>query len=113
MNNTPTDKNRRVLVIDDNPSIHEDFRKILCPRNAAALDATEAAVFGQAPDAVRQTRFEVDSAYQGPEGLLMVKKHFEARLPYAMAFVDVRMPSGWDGFETSTRIWQGDRELQI
>ena len=72
MNNMPADTNRRVLVIDDNAAIHDDFRKILSPRSAAALEATEAAVFGPAPDAVRQARFEVDSAYQGPEGLLMV-----------------------------------------
>ena len=97
MNNMPADTNRRVLVIDDNAAIHDDFRKILSPRTTAALDATEAALFGQAPSAVRQTRFEMDSAYQGPEGLLMVKKRLEAKLPYAMAFVDVRMPPGWDG----------------
>jgi CheY-like chemotaxis protein len=113
MNNMPAATNRRVLVIDDIAAIHDDFRKILSPRNTAALDATEAAVFGQAPDAVRQTQFEVDSAYQGPEGLLMVKKHFEARLPYAMAFVDVRMPPGWDGIETSARLWEVDPDLQI
>jgi CheY-like chemotaxis protein len=109
----PPDINRRVLIIDDNAAIHDDFRKILSPRTAAALDATEAAVFGPAPDAVQQTRFEVDSAYQGPEGLLMVKKHLEERLPYAMAFVDVRMPPGWDGIETSGRIWEVDPDLQI
>ena len=50
MNNVPADHNRRVLIIDDNPSIHEDFRKILSPRTAAALDASEAAIFGQPPD---------------------------------------------------------------
>ena len=113
MNFMPADTNRRVLVIDDNATIHDDFRKILSPRCAAALDATEAAVFGHAPDAVRQLPFEVNSAYQGPEGLLMVKKHFEERLPYAMAFVDVRMPPGWDGIETSARIWQVDPDLQV
>jgi CheY-like chemotaxis protein len=113
MNNLPAETNRRVLVIDDNAAIHDDFRKILCPRSAAALDATETAVFGEVQDAVRQPRFEVDSAYQGPEGLLMVTKHLEAKRPYAMAFVDVRMPPGWDGIETSARIWQVDPDLQI
>jgi CheY-like chemotaxis protein len=113
MTNMTDTTNRRVLVIDDNVAIHDDFRKILSPRTTAALDATEAAVFGQAQDTVGQTRCEVDSAYQGPEGLLIVKKHLEARLPYAMAFVDVRMPPGWDGIETSARLWQVDPDLQI
>jgi PleD family two-component response regulator len=42
MNNLPTDKNRRVLVIDDNHAIHDDFRKILsrATTTTAALDAT-------------------------------------------------------------------------
>lgn len=113
MNIMPADTNRRVLVIDDNRAIHDDFRKILAPRSAAALDATEAAVFGEAPDGVRQTLFEVDSAYQGPEGLVMVEKRVEARLPYAMAFVDVRMPPGWDGVKTTALLWQADPDLQV
>ena len=49
MNNLPADKNRRILIIDDNRAIHDDFRKILSPPTiaAAALDATEAELFGK------------------------------------------------------------------
>jgi PAS domain S-box-containing protein len=111
----PANKNQRVLIIDDNRAIHDDFRKILSPtlNKGAALNATEAAVFGHTTDAVQQTRFEVDSAFQGQEGVLMVKKALDAGLPYAMAFVDVRMPPGWDGLETTKRIWDIDSNLQI
>ena len=113
--NWPVDKNRRVLVIDDNRSIHDDFRKILSPATAmaAASDATEAAVFGPPTDAVSQTQFEVASAYQGQEGVMRVKKALEAGRPYALAFVDVRMPPGWDGVETTRRIWELDPNLQV
>jgi two-component system cell cycle sensor histidine kinase/response regulator CckA len=109
------DKNRRMLVIDDNRSIHDDFRKILSPATttAAALDATETAVFGNLADAVQQNQFEIESAYQGEEGLLLVKKALEAGRPFAMAFVDVRMPPGWDGVETTRRIWELDSSLQV
>jgi CheY-like chemotaxis protein len=115
MNNLLANKNRRVLVIDDNPAIHEDFRKILAPApaRAAALDATEKAVFGPPTDAVEQTHFEVNSAYQGQEGVLLVKKALAAGRPYAMAFVDVRMPPGWDGVETTRKIWEFDPDLQV
>jgi CheY-like chemotaxis protein len=113
MNNMPSATNGRVLVIDDNAAIHDDFRKILSPRTDAALDATEAAVFGPALEPGRLNGFTVDSAYQGSEGVLMVRKNIEAGLPYATAFVDVRMPPGWDGIETSDRIWQVDPDLQI
>jgi CheY-like chemotaxis protein len=115
MNNPPANKNRRVLVIDDNRAIHDDFRKILSPATAkaAALDATEAAVFGPPTATVEQTQFEVDSAYQGREGVLRVKQALAAGRPYAMAFVDVRMPPGWDGLETTRKIWELDADLQV
>ena len=115
MNSMPADKNRRVLVIDDNPAIHEDFRKILAPAiaTAAALDTTEAAVFGDRTDAVRQNPFEVDSAYKGQEGVELVKQALEAGRPYAMAFVDVRMPPGYDGVETTRKMWELDPDLQV
>ena len=115
MSNVLDDKNRRVLVIDDNRAIHDDFRKILSPATAtaAALDVTETALFGRSTDAIQQTSFEVDSAYQGQEGALLVKNAIEAGRPYAMAFVDVRMPPGWDGVETTQNIWAIDPDIQI
>jgi len=70
-------------------------------------------LFGSSTDTVPQSEFEVDSAYQGQEGLLLVKQGLESGLPYAMAFVDVRMPPGWDGVETTRRIWELDPDLQI
>jgi signal transduction histidine kinase len=115
MNNLPAEKKRRILVIDDNRAIHDDFRKILAPEKttAAALEAAEEALFGHTVDAVLRTEFEVDSAYQGEEGMLLVKKAVEAGRPYAMAFVDVRMPPGWDGVVTTQKIWENDPDIQI
>jgi CheY-like chemotaxis protein len=107
--------NRRILIIDDNPVIHEDFRKILCPadNHCSTVDRLEAALFEEGPRAVQTTTFELDSAYQGEEGLAMVKKSLAQDRPYAMAFVDVRMPPGWDGVETIARIWEVYPHLQV
>jgi PAS domain S-box-containing protein len=115
MNNINDNKNLRVLIIDDNRAIHDDFHKILAPAalEAAGLEATTTAVFGSPADAGRQTQFKVDSAYQGEEGILMVEKALKAGLPYAMAFVDVRMPPGLDGVETTRRLWGLDPDLQV
>ncbi|RFP10949.1 EAL domain-containing protein [Duganella sp. BJB488] len=105
--------NRRILLIDDLPSIHVDFRKILTPPgNAGALDAMEAGLFGMeamtpAPD------FELDSAYQGDEAVAMVEQALRCGRPYALAFVDMRMPPGPDGLETIELLWQRDTALQI
>ena len=60
MKNTDLKPNHRILVVDDNPTIHADFRKILCPDNAnnPRLIQIEAALFegdrpAVKPDAVR------------------------------------------------------------
>ena len=111
-----TTVNHRILVIDDNPAIHEDFRKILNPAGselAGELDDDEAALFGDAPEASTAQRFQIDSAFQGQEGLEKVRTAANAGLPYAVAFVDVRMPPGWDGIETIAHIWQEFPDLQI
>ena len=106
--------NPRILVVDDTPAIHQDFRKILLPDTPpnADLGAIKAALFDQAAEAPGP-RFELDSAYQGQEGLAKIRASLEAGLPYAMAFIDMRMPPGWDGVETIERLWQADPLLQI
>ena len=114
MKNPDLKPNHRILVIDDNPTIHADFRKILCPDNAGdtALLKMEKALFDES-QAAKATSFELDSAYQGQEGLAMVQQALAENRPYAMAFVDVRMPPGWDGVETIARIWKVYPDLQI
>ena len=115
MNNGDVQTNRRILVIDDNTSIHADFRKILCPdvSRKASLNKMRAALFDSEETTASPVGFELHSAYQGQEGLEMVKKSLAEGQPYAMAFVDVRMPPGWDGVETISRIWEVNPELQI
>ena len=116
MKNTIPAQNNRILVVDDNNSIHADFREILCPGNSAkttAANELEAALFGDQPPVTDQRVFEMDSAYQGEEALAMVKRSLEEKRPYAMAFVDVRMPPGWDGIETVARIWEVYPAIQI
>ena len=105
--------NRRILIVDDTASIHADFRKILCvdANNHASLDSIEETLFGNAP-AVRQT-FVLDSAYQGQEALELVNKALAANTPYALVFIDMRMPPGWDGLETIEQLWNVDPNLQI
>ena len=108
--------NNRILVIDDNPAIHQDFRKILSPVDSTLegeLDAEEASLFGDSPTTGRDLNFQIDSAFQGQEGLEMVRAAVLAKCPYAVAFVDVRMPPGWDGIETISHIWKEFPDLQI
>jgi CheY-like chemotaxis protein len=113
MSQRPANCNQRILVVDDTPSIHQDFQKILgaSPANQEALASAEAALFGDV--AVQQQCFELDSAFQGQEALTRVIAAQEQERPYAMAFIDMRMPPGWDGLETIERLWQVDPRLQV
>jgi two-component system, NtrC family, sensor kinase len=106
-------RNKRILIVDDNPAIHSDFRKVLCaPSKASAIREAEAVLFGES-QTLPAAEFELDSAHQGQEALEKVQQAHADGKPYAMAFVDVRMPPGWDGIETVWRIWQVYPELQV
>jgi signal transduction histidine kinase len=112
--NTVTREGRRILVVDDNPSIHQDFRKILAqPEVLAELDAMESVLFGPVPGRVGVTAFEVDSATSGEEGVRRVRAAMGEGRPYAMAFVDIRMPPGIDGVEATLRMWREAADLQV
>src|ERR1700694_1091649 len=107
--------NRRILVIDDNRAIHDDFRKIFEPGLASAQPLAESgtALFGDATMSIPRPLFQVDFASQGTEGAALVERARAENEPYAMAFVDMRMPPGWDGIETTMRIWELDPRVQI
>lgn len=105
----------RILIIDDNRAIHDDFRKILAPPAKASveLSALEAALFGDGNPAPATEDHEVVSAYQGEEAVDMVQRAESDGSPFAMAFVDYRMPPGLDGIETVKRLWNISPRLEI
>ncbi len=114
MDPLPIEKNLRILVIDDNRAIHEDFQKIFRgDAEGESIESAEAALFEYEPQAPPTSLFTLDSAYQGRDGLIRVEASLAAGQPYAMAFVDVRMPPGWDGIETIGHIWRADPDLQV
>jgi DNA-binding NtrC family response regulator len=104
--------NRRVLVIDDTSSIHADFRKILARNPGTQLDPVETSLFGNPVQPVAG-RFEVACAFDGAQGVAMAEAALAAGSPFAMAFVDMRMPPGWDGVETIERLWAVDPQVQV
>jgi PAS domain S-box-containing protein len=103
--------------VDDNRTIHEDFRKILgACADGAALDRAEAEILGTALPIAAESEaevFDLDSAYQGQEAWEKVKAAVASGTHYAMAFVDMRMPPGWDGVETITKMWEVDPDIQV
>ena len=114
MANNPPPARRRVLVVDDNRAIHEDFLKILGGNagGSSELQAAERLLLGGAAAAPRPT-FQIDTALQGEEGVARVQRALQEDQPYAMAFIDMRMPPGWDGLETIQRLWEIDPHVQV
>ncbi len=115
MNNFSAWSNRRILIVDDNHSIHEDFQKILEKEEEdnSLTQQLESELFGEIIDQQISKIFDLDSAFQGEEAIDMVEKACKEDNPYALAFVDVRMPPGIDGIKTIEKLWEVDSHLQI
>lgn len=111
-------KEKRILIVDDNESIHQDFKKVLQAKNTdVSFEEAKSIMFGKSASPVaaksEKGNFIIDSAFQGQEALEMIKKSLADNQPYALAFVDVLMPPGWDGVVTVQKIWEVDPNIQI
>ncbi len=108
--------NLHILVIDDNPEIQKDFIKILRTNTLVhdELSSFEDKLFGAKETATfKLPRFQIDTASQGLEGVEKISKAKQEGNSYSLAFVDIRMPPGWDGVETIKRIWEIEPDMQI
>lgn len=106
---------RRILVVDDDPTILNVWRRVLGPKwRRPALDNLEKKLFGAAPPAASpEVSFIIDTASQGLEGYQKVVSALEEARPYTFALVDMRMPPGWDGLETIMRMLEKDPQLEV
>ena len=114
MSNSPS-KLSRILVIDDNPAIYEDFCKVLCPSTAPAKELVDlaASIFGDQHQKKMAAEYQIDFALRGQDGVEKVKTAIGEGWPYVVAFVDMRMPNGWGGLETIKNLWVAAPQLQI
>jgi diguanylate cyclase (GGDEF)-like protein len=106
----------RILIVDDNPAIHRDFDKILGNgvEAPAELASVESLLFGDAPVQKRErAHYALEFASQGAEGVERAGRAAAAGRPFAIAFIDMRMPPGWDGLETIERLWAVDPDVQV
>ncbi|MGD0813009.1 MAG: response regulator [Verrucomicrobiota bacterium] len=102
----------RILSVDDSPEMHEVYEKLLVVDDAPARDKTWDEIQAGAQPPARLPSFTVDAAANGQEALERVVRACQEGRPYAVAFVDMRMP-GWDGIETIEHIWKVDPSLQV
>jgi CheY-like chemotaxis protein len=112
-----TSSKKRILIIDDSEAIHQDFRRILCPEqktSSGELDQMADMLFGPSPASARaEMEFEVESAFQGQEGLARVEQAQVTGCPYELVFLDYRMPPGWSGVETLRHLRKVSATLPV
>lgn len=107
----------RILIVDDEPAMHDSYRRSFAPVSAdtGALDAMAAELFGDDDSAATDDApaFALTHAMQGHDGVAAVEAAIRAGDPYAVAFIDVRMPPGIDGKETAVRIRALDPDIHL
>ncbi len=113
---------KRILIVDDNEAIHEDIHNILDCRRGKGKDSEteklEQELFGT--DSSSETskpgdsiEYVIDDAYQGAEAVSMVTQAANEGFPYALVFMDVRMPPGIDGIQAITEIWEDHPQIEV
>lgn len=115
MSNPEKDLKHRILIVDDNPSIHKDFQTILLEEEESeTLSTLRDEVLGNKSFTGKTKNvYELDFASQGKEGCEKIKKACSENNPYELAFVDMRMPPGWDGLKTIEHMWKIDPNVQV
>ncbi len=113
--------NTAILVIDDEEMVRDNIEEILMPGKGNpdndSIDLASSILF-DTPNPLLTPRssdiphFTVDKASNGMEGLEMVKRAIATGSPYAVIFLDMRMP-GWDGLETAGYIREYDNKAEI
>ena len=108
--------NSRVLIVDDQEQIHDDFREMLLPQCTTAASDDLVAAFMEPPDRSSEPAFppfDLRHARTGDQGYAAVEEAHARGEPIAVAFVDVRMPPGIDGVEAVRRMRSTDRNLEV
>ena len=110
------DFNTRVLIVDDQDEIHADFREMLGTQIRKA--ASDALVDAFLPKDFEDTTaylpsFELSHASSGDEAYQIVTAARQSNQPFAVAYIDIRMPPGIDGIETIRRIRKLEKNLEI
>lgn len=119
MNTQFANTHYRILIVDDSERIHEDFRSILIRKTGEdkesqqlekdlAIYEAPTTKFSELP-----LNFKLDHAYQGLEAIKKVNDANESGWPYAIVFLDIRMPPGIDGIETASAIWENHPDIEI
>jgi diguanylate cyclase len=114
----------RVLVVDDEPEIREAYRQVLSDSEVnlemTGFHELRSRLFRKNPvEALRRaaaraaTSFEPVFCEQATQAVAAVKESLARNEPFAVVFLDVRMPPGPDGVWAATQIRELDPAIEI
>lgn len=103
----------RILVVDDDPAIRETYCRILQPA-PSGIGALEALIGGGAgPAEEPRDAFEVTAAAQGQAAAALNREAVASGRRFQLAFIDMRMPPGWDGLRTASELRAQDPSIYV
>jgi two-component system NtrC family sensor kinase len=109
------EKNKRILIVDDDSGVRESYADILASAPANEILAEGASLFEAETEkagAVCRETYDLTLVDRGDKAVKEVEDAVRQRIPFSVAFIDMRMP-GMDGAETAKRIWATDPRVKI
>ena len=103
----------RILAIDDESAVHETYDAIFESKMDSELDELDLLLGGPGPEESEFAMFALEHAMSGKEGLQKIVEAIDVNNPFAVIYLDMRMPMGWDGLETAQHIREIDQEVRI
>jgi len=107
----------RVLAVDDEELTLELYQETLAPDEPSGRgdrQNLEAALFGAATgDRAVQPAFDLTTCSQGGDAIAEVHKALADDRPFAVIFLDMRMPPGPNGVETGKQIRAASSDAYI
>jgi diguanylate cyclase (GGDEF)-like protein len=108
----------RILVVDDDAMLIGEYIRCLGEdfepdTNTSTLGDLEKVLFGEETDERGSARFDVQSRNQGAAAVEAVRDAVKTGNPFAIVFLDIRMPPGIDGLEAARQIRDIDPNINI
>lgn len=113
-----SDDRIRILAVDDELMTLEVYREFLSSdregkKSISKIDALSQELFGSTATRAHGAGYDVTICRQGDEAVSAVEASITENDPFAIAFIDIRMPPGQDGIVTASRMRQIDPDIEI
>jgi len=107
----------RILAVDDEKMVLEVYKEFLSSDiqddSTSRIGKLSRKLFGSNAAPEHKTGYAVTACRQGAEAVRAVELSIKENDPFALAFIDIRMPPGQDGIVTARQIRQIDPGIEI